>query len=161
LMASLGIWAVAGIRNVVPAFYAQKDVKTPVAIAFVAFLVNAGVGIVLMWPMGPAGLTLANTISSTLNVLLLIVYLRKKIGPLGGMTVLSSVWRVLVASLCAGAAAFPFSRMDVWAQDGHLMEKVLYLGLAGLGGMAVFFIMAAALRVPELSVFFRRLRKRN
>jgi len=161
LMASLGIWAVAGIRNLVPAFYAQKDVKTPVAIAFVAFLVNAGVGIILMWPMGPAGLTLANTISSTLNVVLLIVYLHKKIGPLGGMNILSSVWRVLLASLCAGAAAFPFSRMDVWAQDGNLFEKVLYLGLAGLCGMAVFFIMAAALRVPELSIFFSRLRGKN
>ena len=68
------------------------------AIAFVAFLVNAGVGIILMWPMGPAGLTLANTVSSTLNVVLLMVYLHKKIGPLGGMSILSSAWRVLVAS---------------------------------------------------------------
>jgi putative peptidoglycan lipid II flippase len=161
LMASLGIWAVAGIRNLVPAFYAQKDVKTPVAIAFIAFLVNAGVGIILMWPMGPAGLTLANTVSSTLNVILLIVYLHKKIGPLGEMNILSSVWRVLVASLCAGAAAFPFSRMDVWAQDGNLFEKVLYLGLASLSGMLVFFAVAAVLRVPELGVFFNRLRRKG
>ncbi len=161
LAASLGIWAVAGIRNLVPAFYAQKDVKTPVAIAFVAFLVNAGMGAILMWPMGPAGLTLANTVSSTLNVVLLFFYLRKKIGPLGGMTVLSSAWRVLAASLCAGAAAFPFSRMDVWAQDGHLFDKVLYLSLAGLCGMTVFFAIAVALRVPELSVFFRRLREKR
>jgi putative peptidoglycan lipid II flippase len=158
LMASLGIWAVAGIRNLVPAFYAQKDVKTPVAIAFVAFLVNAGAGLILMWPMGPSGLTLANTISSTLNVVLLAIYLRKKIGPLGGKTVFNSVWRVTAAALCAGAAAFPFTRLDLWTQTGHLFDKVIYLALAGLAGMAAFFIVAAILRVPELSAFFRRLR---
>ncbi len=158
LMASLGIWAVAGIRNLVPAFYAQKDVKTPVLIAFVAFLVNAGTGLILMWPMGPSGLTLANTISSTLNVILLCVYLRKKIGPLGGRRVLASVWRVTTASLFAAAAAFPFTRMDLWTQPGHLGAKVLYLALSGLSGVAAFFIVAAILRVPELSVFFKRLR---
>jgi len=160
LMASLGIWAVAGIRNLVPAFYAMKDVKTPVAIAFVAFLVNAGAGLLLMWPMGPSGLTLANTISSTLNVVLLVVFLRRKIGLLGGRKMLASIWRVLLASACAGAAAFPFSRMDVWGQDGHLGDKVLWLGLAGICGMVAFFIAAAILRVPELSVFFKRLRRK-
>jgi putative peptidoglycan lipid II flippase len=160
LMASLGIWAVAGIRNLVPAFYAQKDVKTPVAIAFVAFLTNAGAGLILMWPMGPAGLTLANTISSTLNVVLLCVYLRRKIGPLGGRVILGSVWRVTAASLCAGAAAFPFTRLGLWTQTGHLGSKVLYLSLAGLCGVAAFFLAAAILRVPELAVFFQRLRKK-
>jgi putative peptidoglycan lipid II flippase len=161
LMASLGIWAVAGIRNLVPAFYAQNDVKTPVIIAFVAFLVNAGAGLLLMWPMGPAGLTLANTISAALNVVLLWIYLRKKIGPLDGKSVLASAWRVLVASLCAGAASFWFSTLDVWAQDGHLGDKVLWLGLAGISGMAVFFIVAAILRVPELGMFFKRLRRKK
>jgi putative peptidoglycan lipid II flippase len=157
LMASLGIWAVAGIRNVVPAFYAMNNVKTPVAIAFVAFLVNAGVGVILMWPMGPAGLTLANTVSSTLNVALLIFYLRKKIGPLGGKKVLNSVLRVSAASLCAGAAAFPFTCLALWTQTGHSLQKALHLGLAGLCGMAAFFLAAALLRVPELSAFFKRL----
>ena len=161
LMASLGIWAVAGIRNLVPAFYAQNDVKTPVIIAFVSFVVNAGAGLALMWPMGPAGLALANTISAAVNVVLLWIYLRKKIGSLGGKSMLASIWRVTAASLCAGAAAFPFSTQDVWALDGHLGSKVLWLGLAGLCGMTAFFVVAAILRVPELSVFFKRLRRKK
>jgi len=78
LAAAMGIWAIAGIRNVVPVFYALKDTKTPVMIAFVAFLLNAALGATLMWPMGPAGLTTANTISAVVNLALLFIYLRKK-----------------------------------------------------------------------------------
>ena len=63
--------------------------------------------------------------------------------------------------LCAGAASFWFTTLDVWAQDGHLGSKVLWLGLAGICGMAAFFAAAAILRVPELSVFFKRLRRKN
>jgi putative peptidoglycan lipid II flippase len=159
LAASMGIWAIAGIRNLVPAFYAMQDTKTPVAIAFVAFLVNAALAVSLMWPMGAAGLTTANSVSAALNFTLLVIYLRRKIGPIGGRQVWSSAWRVLVASLCAGAAAYPFCRLEVWALNGHLGSKVLYLALAGLVGVVTYLMVAALLRVPELSVFIKRLRR--
>jgi putative peptidoglycan lipid II flippase len=105
--------------------------------------------VILMWPMGPAGLTLANTVSSTLNVALLIFYLRKKIGPLGGKKVLNSVLRVSAASLCAGAAAFPFTRLALWTQTGHSLQKALHLGLAGLCGMAAFFLAGRCCGSPS------------
>ncbi len=156
LFASLGIWAVAAIRNLVPAFYSLKDTKTPVALAFVAFLLNAGLGLILMWPMGPAGLTLANSISSTVDCLLLVFFLRRKIGPLGLRKIWGSAWRVALASLCAGLAAWPFTRLDVWVAGGTA-ARVGYLALAGLAGGSAFLISARILRVPELKTLWQRL----
>ena len=49
----------------------------------------------------------------------------------------------------------------LWTQSGQLGLKVLYLGLAGLTGAVVYLLMAAILRVEELKVFFRRLRRRS
>jgi putative peptidoglycan lipid II flippase len=43
----LGLWAVGGLRVTAPAFYAMQDTKTPVVVAFFAFLLNAALGFVL------------------------------------------------------------------------------------------------------------------
>ena len=160
LFASLGIWAIACVRNLVPTFYSLKDTKTPVMIALVAFLLNAALGVTLMWPMGPAGLTLANSISAVVNCLLLVIYLRKKIGRLSLRKIWASVWRVTIAAVCAGAAAYPFCQLDVWAA-GSIGIKVLYLSLAGLAGGTVFLVVCATLRVEELLVILRRFKRRN
>ncbi|MCZ6790995.1 MAG: murein biosynthesis integral membrane protein MurJ, partial [Candidatus Dadabacteria bacterium] len=44
---AVGLWAVGGIRITAPAFYSMQDTRTPVIIAFVAFIVNAVFGYVL------------------------------------------------------------------------------------------------------------------
>ncbi|MBN2497125.1 MAG: murein biosynthesis integral membrane protein MurJ [Deltaproteobacteria bacterium] len=160
LAASAGIWAVAGIRNLVPAFYALKDTKTPVAIAFVAFLVNAALGAVLMWPLGPAGLTLANTLSSMLNFCLLLVYLRRKIGPLEGRRLFGATWRVCLASAVAGAAAWPACGLSLWSSDGQLLEKLALLAATGAAAMVAFVLVAWLLRVEELRQIVGKLLRR-
>ena len=159
LMASFGIWAIAAIRNMVPAFYALSDIKTPVTIAFISFLLNAGLSVILMHPMGASGLTLANSISAIINISLLGIALRRKIGPLGGGKVLNSAWRVSLAAIMAGSAAWPFSCLDVWSKEGLLAAKAGYLALAGLCGIAVFLMVSYLIRVPELFVFMERIKK--
>ncbi len=161
LAASAGIWAVAGIRNLVPVFYALGDIKTPVKIALVSFLLNAAIGVCLMWPMGAAGLTTANSISAAAYFAMLWLFLRRKIGPLGIGDVWNSVWRVGLASLAAGAAAWPFARLGIWTADGALGAKLLHLGLAGLSGLAAFLLLAWLLRIRELEALLRRLRRRK
>jgi putative peptidoglycan lipid II flippase len=160
LAASFGLWAIAAIRNTVPAFYALQDIKTPVAIAFVAFLVNAGLGAALMFPLGAPGLTAANSVSSVLNLVLLLVFLRRRVGPLGLAGVGRALLKVLGASLAAGAACWPITLLPVWLEPGRLLAKIAWLAAAGLVGAAVFMGLAWLLRVEELRALGRRLRRR-
>ncbi|NIP25381.1 MAG: murein biosynthesis integral membrane protein MurJ, partial [Phycisphaerae bacterium] len=61
---AVGLWAVGGIRITAPAFYSMQDTKTPVIIAFAAFIVNAVFGYVLGFTFGykHTGLALASSI---------------------------------------------------------------------------------------------------
>ena len=49
---AVGLWAVGGIRITAPAFYAMQDTKTPVIVAFIAFVANAVLGYVLGFKFG-------------------------------------------------------------------------------------------------------------
>ncbi len=114
-----------------------------------------------MWPMGAAGLTTANSASSILNFFLLFLFLRRKVGPLGGRQLLASIWRVTLASALAGMAVWPFGEIGLWAEDGQLLPKVGLLALAGIVGGSVFVLSAWLLQVEELRVLIRRLLRRT
>lgn len=151
LFAAQGIWAVAMIRNLVPTFYSLKDTKTPVVIAFFAFLLNAACGALLMGPLGPAGLALANVISAVFNCSWLLITLRRKLGRLGLGRVLAAGMRILLAALLAGAVAWPFTELPVW-QQGGLAGKLLYLGAAALLAGAVYLLACRLLGVAEMKL---------
>lgn len=77
----LGLPAFCAVRNLVSAFYALEDTRTPVFVAIICLLVNIGTGFVLMHYIAHFGLALAVSISSWINIILLGLLLQKKIGP--------------------------------------------------------------------------------
>ena len=68
---SLGLPAFIVIKVLAPGYFARKDTKTPVRIAVLALLVNVVLNILLMKPLGVAGIALASSIASWLNAGLL------------------------------------------------------------------------------------------
>jgi putative peptidoglycan lipid II flippase len=160
LTALPGIWAVAGTRNLAQGFYAIKDTKTPVKVAFFAFVVNAAASVALMGPLGAPGLTLANSISSAFNFLVLGWLLSQKVGGWGAGQVASSGLKSLLASLAMGAAVWPFARLPLWLQHGRYLEKAAFLSLAILLGVLVYAVAAYLLRQPELHAALEKARRR-
>jgi putative peptidoglycan lipid II flippase len=126
---SLGLAGFAGVRIVVPTFYSLQDTKTPVKIAFVALVVNALLGAILMQPLQHGGLALATSLAAAINFVLLILLLGKKMGPIGFGRIFRSLLKSLGASLIMGAVAWIISRQGEWAQSGVSPEKIgLLLG---------------------------------
>lgn len=99
---ALGIFAFAGVRLFAAAFYALKDTATPVKIASLAMIVNIGLNILLMRFLAVGGLALATTLASGLNLGLLVILLRKRIGCLEFAGLLNWLGRVILASLGMG-----------------------------------------------------------
>ena len=64
---SVGLFAFSGIRIFANYFYSLKDTKTPVKVAVAAFLINILLDVILMFPMGVAGLASATTIAGIFN----------------------------------------------------------------------------------------------
>ncbi|MBI2345347.1 MAG: murein biosynthesis integral membrane protein MurJ [Deltaproteobacteria bacterium] len=98
-----GIPFVSGVRNLVPAFYALKDAKTPVKIATVGLAINAGAALCLMRPFAHQGLAMAMALASAVHFALLLFCLRRRLGLLGLRSTARGVAGIVLAS--AGMAA--------------------------------------------------------
>ena len=99
---SVGLWAFSGVRVVVTTFYALQDTKTPVKIAVISLLVNIVLSIVLMGPMRHGGLALATSTASGVNLVLLILALRKRLGRIGARDILQSVFKSMASAAVMG-----------------------------------------------------------
>lgn len=154
-----GLFFFAGIRVIVPAFYALKNTILPVTAAFadaVTFLV-----LCLVWtkPLGLPGIGLAASASAAVNVTVLLVALRRREGRLRGRQIAASLVRVLGASALMGGLLLallrfvPAARIAGWRGAGIL---------AFLIGVAAFFYWLAAhlLGAPEPGELRRVARRR-
>lgn len=157
---SLGLTFVALVRVLVPAFYALKDTKTPVLIAFIAFVLNLLFSLALMGPLKHGGLALASSLSALGNMGLLLWFLRKKIGPFGGRAMALSGARGVAASIPMAAAVYWIMRLIDWSQPGGKLVKGGVLGGAVLAGMAIFLATAHLLACDEARDAVRLIRKK-
>ena len=146
---SLGLTFVALVRVLVPAFYALKDTKTPVLIAFIAFVLNLLFSLTLMGPLKHGGLALASSLAALGNMLMLLWFLRRKIGPFGGRAIALSGLKGIVATLPMAAAVYWIMRLIDWSQTGGRLIKGGVLGAAVAVGMVIFLTAAQLLRCEE------------
>lgn len=157
----VGMWAGAGVRQTVPAFYAQKDTRTPVKVACLTVVVYAGTALLLRGPLGTLGLALAVAASSTVNFLTLLALLRRRLGPMGLRSLGNSALRALVAAAAAGLAAWGVARLGLWEEGGRAARNYGVLLGAVVAGIVVFVALARLLRSPELGELLRALRRRR
>jgi putative peptidoglycan lipid II flippase len=75
---SVGLLALILVKILAPGFYARQNLRTPVKIAFFTVFVTQALALVLMWPMGHAGLTLATSFGAFVNAGLLFWFLRRR-----------------------------------------------------------------------------------
>ena len=138
-----GLVACGGLKVLVNAFYALGDTKTPVKTAFFSVILNLALNLILMWPLKVGGLTLANSISVTVNFIALYILLRKRLGDFGTHLIRDSLVRVTAASAVMAVAIKGF--MVFFPKPG-----AVGLAAAISGGTAVFFIAAFFLNVQEV-----------
>lgn len=77
---AIGLPAIVALRCVVPAFHASGDTATPVKALAVATLANLCLKFALIGPYAHAGLAFATSIGAWVNLILLIILLRRRDG---------------------------------------------------------------------------------
>jgi putative peptidoglycan lipid II flippase len=111
--------------------------------------------------MEHGGLALATSLAATLNISILIVLLRKKIGRMDGRRIGLSLLRIVPTSIVMSMIGWWVSRQPVWGGTGNAMYKTELLG----GGMAVsvlFYIIAMwILRSEELKFIWGMVRRKK
>jgi putative peptidoglycan lipid II flippase len=157
---SLGLSFVALVRVLAPAFYAQRDTRTPVIVAFIAFFVNLVASLLLMKPLLHGGLALASSISALCNMLLLLYMLRRKIGPFGGRAILTGALRTVLATIPMGLFLYWTLTWTDWSHVGGKLAKGVALGSGIAVGGALFFVAAILLRCREAHELMELVRRR-
>jgi putative peptidoglycan lipid II flippase len=158
---AVGLTSLCAVKVLVNTLYAYQDTWTPVRSAAVALGINLVLNLLLIGPMGLAGLALATSLSSIWNALHLYRALRRRIGPLDH-SLKSWFFRICLASVGQGAVAFFLWR---WGQPivvPHGVAAVAgWLLTTILAAAAAFFGLAALLKVQEANQLLRWIFRRN
>ncbi|MDP9034737.1 MAG: murein biosynthesis integral membrane protein MurJ [Myxococcota bacterium] len=154
------IWTVAAVRQTVPAFYALGDTRTPVlvsAIDLCAFIVLA---LVLRRPLGHVGISAAVAGSSAVQMALLLVGLKWRIGDICAGDLARSALRTGVASGVAAVAGWQVARLFAGAPGLSGIRAAPAIG--GTLAFALAFLgVARVLRAPELEVVWNTVNRRR
>ncbi len=157
---AVGLWAFSGVRIVNSAFYALKDTKTPVWSAFFSAVANVVFSLSLMGPLKHGGLALATALASTLNILTLLHIFRRKFGRIGFTGIVGSFMKTAAASSVMGVVCYYLSRSEIWAMDGHTIDKALRVAACIAVGVVVYMVSQLLLKSEELAFLIQTYRKR-
>lgn len=146
----LGLWAFSAVRIVVSTFYALQDTKTPVRTAAVSVGANIVFGVALMGPLGHGGLALATSLASVLNLVLLVLALRKRLGILGYRSMFESILKTTLCSVAMGALVSAVAAIIIPDGYGSLGGLLFGLAVSILSGLAFYGGLSFFLKSPEL-----------
>ncbi len=131
------------------AFYALRDVSTPMKISVVCLCLNLVFAFWLVHPYREAGLGIANSLSALFNTTLLAHALRKKLSHLGLSQTVNSILLLVPTAALAGVIA---ALLNHWWEGrfGHasVVTKIGAVFVPGSAGCVVYFLVAVGLKVP-------------
>jgi putative peptidoglycan lipid II flippase len=139
----IGLLGQATVKLFASGFYALRDTRTPVRIAIVSLVVSGLLSWALMRRFGPAGIALGSSIGGTLNTVLHLRDLDRRIG----MVLQRTDWRALGLVVLAGlvAAALAFGADQVVAAWRPIPKGIVVLGIFGVA----YGALTLALRHPD------------
>ena len=145
-----GLTLIGISRVYVPAFYAMKDMVTPVKIAFVAMVVHLAACLLLAEPLGNGGIALGNTLAVAIQVVFLILWLGSKIGHLNWKTLGGGLLRIGLASGAMGLAVYFSLSLFPDTNIPTRWGSAYRLGVAVAVGVSSYLAFCMMLKVSEL-----------
>ena len=162
-MYAIGMGAYFCNHILLRAFFAMQDTKTPLRIACGLVVLNIALVVVLVFPLGGRGFGVATAITASLNTILLVIVLRRRLGGVHLGEVLASAGKTVFAAALMAAAVAGVWHWLTLQLDGHpvpwdlsFSKQVLCVMAAVAAGMATFYLAARVMGCRELSELMRR-----
>ncbi len=152
-----GLFAIAATEIVTRGFYALSDTRTPVGVGLATVALNIVLSLAFSGVMGHGGLALAYSLANSLEAIVLLIIIRGRLGGLDGGRVLTSVLRVVVASVIMGEglALGVFASGDLLVTSSLLVRLLLVSGLL-FGGALIYLTLTVWLGSEEIIGLARR-----
>ena len=177
---ALGVVVQSIVEVAARSFFADKDTLTPLLIAIGGAAINLTVALIAtgiplaalfdanyatpnLDPASIGGITWANTLGVTFEVIMLMFVLRRRWHGIQENALARTIIKTLAASLIMGVAVVAFEAL--WqtlglAGQGRLLT-IAQVAVEGLIGVAVFIGCAYLLRMDEVRTMLARLFRRN
>jgi putative peptidoglycan lipid II flippase len=153
-----GLVGYSAVKIASPTFYALRDARTPVAIGMTCIVLNVVLNLILVrTSLSYAGLALGTGIAALANAFLLYVMLRRRLGGLDDRRVLTTLLKVVAASLAMAAVAWGVEHELVRVWPGHEpWRRAVRVFSAIALALATLALTARLLRLEEFDVAFGR-----
>jgi putative peptidoglycan lipid II flippase len=152
---AVGLWAFAGMRIIVAAFYSMQDTKTPAIAAVTAMFINIVLALWLMGPLEHAGLALATALSAMVNITILVFVLTHRLGGIDWWHFGQSFGRTLIATIPVVLACLWIANLAVWQREDEWIAKSIML-VVGIGLSVTGYVGTHALfQSQELDVLWQ------
>lgn len=153
-----GVPFFCALKIIQPAFFARKDMKTPLYCSLSAIGVNIILSVALAGPLAQGGIALATVISSLLNCTLLVLALKKSNISFGLRDVGATLLRSLMAALAAGFICKAL--LDRFYTGSGRLSDICALSAAGALFAVIYLVGIIIGRGRELSEALGRFRKK-
>lgn len=141
-------------------FHSMKDTRTPVRMAWWAFVANTVLSLLLMFPLGTIGLALANLGSSALQGIGLTLWLRRREHAFTGARLARACARIALAAVGMALAVWVIGPLAGGAIFADNKLQALWAVVIGIPvGMGVYFGLLWVLRFEDLYLVRQALRR--
>ena len=143
-------------------FYARQDTKTPFIVSVVAIGLSMVLSIAFTaWGFGPDGLGWAQSIGAVIEMFILLGILnRRSNSKLFNKTFWSATWRMIIASVVAGIAAYIMTKfLPLLATDNSFFITFPKFLIISLVSMTVYLAASNLLDLEEVIPIFNWINK--
>lgn len=152
--AAVGLVAMAANVVLTRCAFACKEVSWTVAISVFTVLLNVMLSLLWLPSLGARGLLLANSVSQTLQAVMMLVLVRRLVQHVQWRTLASSAIRIGVCSVIMVATLHWIAALGVHPEAALASRAWFLFGQIAIGGLA-FIAAALVLNVEELTIAVR------
>lgn len=143
---AMGLFAHAGLETITRAYYAMHDTATPVRIGIGSVVLNVILSLILIGPLRQGGLAFANSIATTLEMLILLFLLRARMGGLDGRTIVVGAVKMFIGAVVMALAI-------LLVEQTPLAQNALLLLAGGIiAGGAAYLLTMFLLKSDEITL---------
>jgi putative peptidoglycan lipid II flippase len=150
------IWAFSMLQVITRAYYAIHDTTTPLYASIINIVLNLAVEIPLLWWMGEAGMAVGTAVSFSVQAVVMLWMLDRRVGGIGLGGLGRSTAKMLIATGAMALACWAVTRSPVypthsgrWAWTLQILQQVTI-------GAAVYFGACLLLKVNLMSHLRRK-----
>jgi putative peptidoglycan lipid II flippase len=153
-----GIFGLSVVTLLTRVFYAIKDIKTLSRINIFIIIINIVLILSLSRTIGFTGIPLSFSITSSIQMLIMMAFLEKKHGLIIAKPFLNSWIKHAIASVVMAAGCAPLVICKDYLFFSSLSGRLIYLVMVFVIGTIVYTAVSFAARVEELKFVFEKVK---